>query len=60
MTAHAEYPLRRAGISQILNLALAVPASKAVCAKGLIAREDGQILNLVSAGVAAVGAVVAD
>ena len=60
MTAHTEYPLRCASISQILNLALAVSASKAVSAKGLVAREDGQILNLISTGVTAVGAIVAD
>jgi hypothetical protein len=60
MARHAEDSLRGASIAQVLDLALAVPASEAVCAKGLVAGQDGQVLDLVSAVVAAVGAVVAD
>lgn len=60
MTRHAEDTLRCTRISQVLNLALAVPAPKAVCTEGLVTSQDGQVLDLVSAVVAAVGAVVAD
>lgn len=60
MTRHAEDTLRGAGIAQILDLALAVAAPEAVCAEGLVAGQDSQILDLVAAVVAAVGAVVAD
>jgi hypothetical protein len=56
---HAEDALGCAGIAQVLDLALAVPASEAVCTEGLVAREDGQILDLVAAVVAAICAVVA-
>jgi hypothetical protein len=56
---HAEDALRRAGIAQILDLALAVAAAEAVGAKGLVARQDGQVLDLVAAVVAAICAVVA-
>jgi hypothetical protein len=57
---HAEDALRGAGIAQVLDLALAVAASEAVGAEGLVARQDGQVLDLVPAVVAAVRAVVAD
>ena len=60
MTVHAEYALRRAGISQVLNLFLAIAALEAVCTKGLVSREDGQVLNLVPTAAAAVCAVVAN
>lgn len=59
MTGHAEDTLRGASIAQILNLALAVPAPEAVCTKGLVAGQDGQVLDLVAAVVAAVCAIVA-
>lgn len=59
MAGHAEDALRGAGIAQVLDLALAVAAAEAVCAEGLVARQDGQVLDLVAAVVAAVGAVVA-
>lgn len=60
MTRHAKDTLRRAGISQVLNLALAIPASEAVCTKGLVAGQDGQVFDFVAAVVAAVCTVVAD
>lgn len=56
---HAEDALRGAGIAQVLNLALAVAAAEAVGAEGLVARQNGQVLDLVAAVVAAVCAVVA-
>lgn len=59
MTGHAEDTLRGAGIAQILNLALAIPASEAVGTEGLVTGQDGQVFNLVAAVVAAVCAIVA-
>jgi len=60
MAVHAKDAVRRPGIAQVLNLPLAVPTAEAGCAKGLIARQDGKVLDLVPAGATAVGAVVAD
>jgi hypothetical protein len=60
MAIHTEDSLRRARIPQILNLLLAVPAFEAVGAEGLVASQDGQILNLVPTAAAAICAVVAD
>jgi hypothetical protein len=59
VAGHAEDTLRSAGIAQILNLALAVPTPEAVGTEGLVAGQDGQVLNLVAAMIAAIGAVVA-
>jgi hypothetical protein len=59
MTRHAEYALRRASIAKVLNLALAVPASEAVGTESLVTGQDGQVLDLVAAVIAAVCAVVA-
>lgn len=60
MAAHAKYALRCPCISEVLDLPLAVPASETRCTEGLIACEDSQILNLVTAGAAAICTVVAD
>lgn len=60
MASHAKNALRCARIAQVLDLALAVAASKAIRAEGLVAGQDGQVLDLVAAVVAAVRAVVAD
>lgn len=60
MTAHAKYALGGSRISKVLNLALAIPATKAGCAECLVTRQDRQVLNLVATGTAAIGAVVAD
>lgn len=60
MAAHAEDALGGARISQVLNLPLAVATPKAAGAEGLVASQDGQVLDLVAAGIAAVRAVVAD
>lgn len=59
MAGHAKDTLRGAGIAQVLDLALAVAAAEAIGAEGLVARQDGQVFDLVAAVVAAVGAVVA-
>jgi hypothetical protein len=56
---HAEDTLRGACIAQVLDLALAVAAAEAIGTEGLVARQDGQVLDLVAAVVAAVCAVVA-
>lgn len=60
MTRHAEDPLRRPRISQVLDLALAVPTPEAARAKCLVARKYSQVLDLLPTGAAAVCAVVAD
>ena len=60
MAAHAKDALGGARISQILNLPLAVPTPEAARAEGLITGQDGKILDLVTARVAAVCAIVAD
>lgn len=59
MTCHAEDTLRCARIPQVLNLPLAVATLKAACAEGLVTGEYSQILDLVSAGIAAVCALIA-
>lgn len=59
MTRHAKDALRSASIAQILDFALAVAASEAIGTKGLVAGQDGKVLDLVAAVVAAVCAVVA-
>jgi hypothetical protein len=58
VAGHAEDALRRAGIAQVLDLALAVAAAETVGAEGLVARQDGQVLDLVTAMVAAVCTIV--
>lgn len=60
MALHAEYPLRSPGIFEVLNLLLAIPTFKAGCAKGLVAGEDCQVLDLISADTTAIGTVIAD
>lgn len=60
MTAHAEDALARARITQILNLPLAIAALEACGAKGLVACQDGKVLDFVAAGAAVVCAVVAN
>ena len=60
MTFHTEYPLRSPGIFEILNLLLAVPTLETGRAKGLIAREYSQILDLITTCAAAIGTIVTD
>lgn len=51
--------MRRPGIAQVLDLPLAIPTPKAGCAESLVSGQDGQVLNLIIAGAATVGAVIA-
>ena len=60
MTRHAEDALASPCVSQVVNLALAIPAFEAVCAEGLVACQYGKVFDFVVTGGAAVGAVVAD
>jgi ABC-type sulfate transport system permease component len=60
VAVHAKYAVGRPGVAQVFNLPFAVPTAEAGCAEGLITGQDGKILDLVPAGTAAVGAVVAD
>jgi hypothetical protein len=60
MAVHAEDPLRCSRVPKILNLPLAVATAKAGSTESLISGENGQILNLIATGAAAVRAVVAD
>ena len=59
MAAHAEDALGCPRISQILDLLLTISTSETRAAEGLIAGENREVLDLVSARIAAVGAVVA-
>ena len=59
MARHAEDTLRSTGISEVLDLAFAVPTAEAIRTKGLVTSKDGQILNLVPAVITAVCAIVA-
>lgn len=60
VTAHTEDPLRCPGIAKILDLPFAVSATEARGAESLLSCEDSQFFDFVTAGAAAVGAVVAD
>ena len=60
MTFHTKYPLRSSGIFEILNLLLAIPTLEAGRAKGLIAGEYSQILDLITTCAAAIGTIITD
>ena len=60
MTGHAEDALRCPRIAKVLNLPLTVPTAEATRTEGLVAGEDSEVFDLVSARVAAVCTVVAD
>ena len=60
MAFHTEDPLGGSSIAQVVDFLFAVPAAKAAFAKGLLAGEDGEVLDLVRARAATVGAVAAD
>jgi hypothetical protein len=60
MTVHTEYSLRRACITKVLDLLLAVSTSETLGAESLISGQDGQVFNFVVAGAAAVRAVTTD
>lgn len=59
MTLHAKDTLRRPRIAQILDLLLAISAPEALGAKGLVTRQDRQILDLIPARAATVCAIAA-
>jgi hypothetical protein len=59
MARHAKDTLRGAGIAQVLNLTLAIPAPEAVRTESLVPCQDSQIFDFVAAVVAAICAVVA-
>lgn len=56
---HAKYPLAGSGISEILDLSLAIPATEAFMAIRHRSCNYGLVLNLVATCYTAVGAVVA-
>lgn len=60
MAFHTKDALRRPGIFEVFNLLLAIPTAEAGGTKGLIAGEDGKILNFVPTRTATVGAIVAN
>ena len=59
MAVHTEYSLGCPGVSEVLNLPLAVPTPEAGSAERLVASQYREVFNLISAGVAAVCTVVA-
>jgi hypothetical protein len=59
MAVHAKYSLRSAGISQVLDLSLAVATLEAASTECLISSEDGEVFDFVTTARAAVGTVVA-
>lgn len=60
MTLHAENALRCPSISKIVDLAFAVAAFEAGGAEGLVASQDGQVLDFVVTSAAAICAIIAD
>ncbi len=60
MALHTKYTLRSPGIFEVLNLLLAISTFEASCAKGLVAGENCQVLDLITTDTAAIGAIVAD
>jgi len=60
VTLHTKYSLRCPCISEVVDLAFALPTSEATRAKRLVAGEDGKVLNLIIAGATAICAVVTD
>ena len=59
MTTHAKDALGRPRIAKVFDLPLAIATAKAGAAEGLVAGEDGEVLDLIVAGTAAVCTVVA-
>lgn len=57
---HAEYPLRRPRILQVLDFLPTASAPKACGTESLVAGKDGEILDLVPARTAAICTVVAN
>lgn len=60
MAAHAEYTLRCACITQVVDFALAIATTETCRAERLVACEDSEVFNFIPTRTAAVCAVVAD
>lgn len=60
MAAHAEYSLRCTSITQIFDFPFAISTTKTSGTKGLVARKDREVFDLVAARSAAVRAVIAN
>ena len=60
MAFHTEDALGGSSIAQVVDFLFAVPAAKTAFAKGLLAGQDGQVLDFIRARTATVGAVAAD
>lgn len=60
VTGHTEYALRGSSIAKIVDFPLAIATSETVGTERLISCQYSQILDLVVACAAAVGAIVAD
>lgn len=60
MAIHAEYALRGAGIAEVFDFLLAVPALETIGTKCLITCQDREIFDFVPTAAAAVCTVVAD
>ncbi len=60
MALHTEDPLRSPGIFEILDFLLAIPTFEAGCAESLVAREDCQVLDLITTDTTAIGTIIAD
>jgi hypothetical protein len=56
---HAKNSLRRACITQVLDLPLTITALEAVGTKGLVTGENGQVLNLVATTATTICAIIA-
>lgn len=57
---HAEDTLGSACIAQVIDLPFAIAATETSFAEGLLAGEDGEILDLIPTGGATVGTTAAD
>ena len=60
MALHAKDTLGGSSVAKVLNLSLAISTAKAGGTEGLVPSKNGQIFDLITAGGAAVCAVVAD
>jgi hypothetical protein len=60
MATHTKDSLGGSGISQVLNLPLAVSASEATSTERLIGCQDSEIFDLIATSIATVRAIIAD
>ena len=59
MTVHTEDTLGGASITQVFNPSFAIAAFETVRTESLIAGQNSEVFDFVSAGTAAVGAIIA-